>query len=71
MAHPHIWVEDTKRAKEAQQVVSSQTKKPSFLPRPKPTTPSPPSTQLKIHKLIWVEMDERQLKGLYYNFDDK
>jgi hypothetical protein len=51
MSCPQSWVEATKRAKEAQHVVSSQTKKRSFIPRPKPVTPIPPSTTLKIHKL--------------------
>jgi hypothetical protein len=64
-------VEATKRAKEAQQVVSSQNRKPSFIPRPKPVTPTTPSTPLKIQKLTRVEMDECQLKGLCYNCDDK
>ena len=49
MAQPWIWVEATKRAKEAQQVVSSQTRKPSFIPRLKLVTPTPPSTPLNIH----------------------
>jgi hypothetical protein len=71
MAHPQSWVEATKRDKEAQQVVSSQTKKPSFIPHPKPVTPTPPSTPLKIHKLTWEEMVECQLKGLCYNCDEK
>jgi hypothetical protein len=48
MVRPQTWVEATKRAKEAQQVVSSQTRKPSFIPRPKVVTPIPPPTQLKI-----------------------
>jgi len=45
MAWRSSWVEATKRDKEAQQVVSSQNQKPSFIPRPKtvnPTTPSAP-----------------------------
>jgi hypothetical protein len=42
MAHPQTWVEATKRDKEAQQVVSSQTRKPSFIPLPKPSNPTPP-----------------------------
>jgi hypothetical protein len=71
MARPSSWVEATKRAKEAQQVVSSQNRKPSFIPRPKPVTPTTPSTPLKIQKLTRDEMDERQLKGLCYNCDDK
>jgi hypothetical protein len=58
MAWPQIWVEDTKRDKEAQQVVSSQNEKPSFIPRPKPINPTTPSTPLKIQKLTRDEMDE-------------
>jgi hypothetical protein len=42
MAHPQTWLEATKCAKEAQQVVFSQNKKPSFVPRPRPTNPNPP-----------------------------
>jgi hypothetical protein len=48
MARPQSWVEATKRAKEAQQVVSSQNRKPSFIPRPKPINPTTPSAPLKI-----------------------
>jgi hypothetical protein len=51
--------------------VSSQTRKPSFPPRPKPTHFPPPATPLKIHKLTRAEMVDRQLKGLCYNCDDK
>jgi hypothetical protein len=65
------WVEATKRDKEAQQVVSSQTRKQSFLPHPKTTTSAPPSTPLKIQKLTRAEMVEHQLKGLCYNSDEK
>jgi hypothetical protein len=64
-------VEATKRAKEAQQVVSSQNLKPSFIPHPKPITPTIPSTPLKIQELTRAEMVECQLKGLCYNSDDK
>ena len=71
MARPQSWVDDTKRDKEAQHVISSQNRKHSFIPRTKPITPTPPSTPLKIHKLTRAEMAERQLKGLYYNCDDK
>jgi hypothetical protein len=71
MARPQSWVEATKRSKEAQQVVSSQNRKPSFIPRPKPVNPNTPPAPLKIQKLTRAEMDERQLKGLYYNCDDK
>jgi hypothetical protein len=48
MDQPEIWVEATKRAKEAQQVVSSQNRKPSFIPRSKPVNPTTPSAPLKI-----------------------
>jgi hypothetical protein len=71
MARPKIWVEATKRAKEEQQVVSSQNRKPSFIPRPKPVNPTTPSASLKIQKLTKAEMVERQLKGLFYNYDEK
>ena len=57
MAWPQSWVEATKIAKEAQQVVSSQTRKPSFITHPKLVPPTLPSTPLKIQKLIRVEMD--------------
>jgi hypothetical protein len=63
-------VEDTKRDKEAQQVVSSQNQKPSFIPRIEPTNPTP-STPLKIQKLTRAEMVEQQLKGLCYNCNEK
>jgi hypothetical protein len=71
MAQPSSWVEATKKDKEAQQVVSSQNRKPSFIPRPKPVNPTTPSAPLKIQKLTSVEMVECQLKGLCYNCDDK
>jgi hypothetical protein len=71
MARPQSWVEATKRAKEAKQVVSSQNQKPSFIPRTKLVNPTAPSTPLKIQKLTRVEMVERQLKGLFYNCDEK
>jgi hypothetical protein len=64
-------VEATKRAKEAQQVVSSQTQKASFIPSTKPTIPTTPSTTLKILKLTREEMDECKLKDLCYNCDNK
>jgi hypothetical protein len=64
-------VDATKIAKEGKQVVSSQNKKTSFIPRTKPLTPTPPSTKLKIQNLNNAEMVERQLKGLCYNCDDK
>jgi len=71
MAQPTTWLEATKKAKEAQQIVSSQNRKHSFNPCPKPVNPTTPSAPLKIQKLIRAEMAERQLKGLYYNCDDK
>jgi hypothetical protein len=71
MARTSIWVEATKKDKEAQQVVSSQIRKTSFIPHPKPVNPTTPSASLKIQKLTRVEMDECQLKGLCYNCDDK
>jgi hypothetical protein len=71
MARPQSWLEATKRAKEAQQVVSSQNRKPSFIPRPKSVNPTTPSPPLKIQKLTRVEMAEHQLKGLCYNCDEK
>jgi hypothetical protein len=71
MAWPQSCVEDTKRDKEAQHVVSSQNWKPSFIPRTKPINPTTPSTPLKIQKLTRAKMDECQLKGLCYNCDDK
>jgi hypothetical protein len=71
MAQPESWVEATKISKEAQQAVSSQNRKTSFIPRPKPVNPTTLSTPLKIQKLSWDEMLECQLKGLCYNYDDK
>jgi hypothetical protein len=71
MARPLSWVDTTKRDREAQQVVSSQNRKPSFIPHTKSITPTPPSTPLKIQKLTREKMVERQLKGLCYNYDDK
>jgi hypothetical protein len=71
MARPTTWVEATKKSKEAQQIVSSQNCKPSFIPCPKPVNPTTPSAPLKIQKLTRDEMDECQLKGLCYNCDDK
>jgi hypothetical protein len=63
-------LETTQRVKEAQQIVSSQTRKPSP-PHPKPTNYAPLATPLKIQKLTRDEIDERQLKGLCYDCDDK
>jgi hypothetical protein len=71
MARPVSWVEATKKDKEAQQIVSSQNRKPSFIPHPKPVNPTTPSAPLKIQKLTRAKMVERQLKGLCYNCDDK
>jgi hypothetical protein len=53
MAHPQTWLEATKHAKEAQQVILAQRRKPTFVPRPKPTTPTPQATPLKVQKLTW------------------
>jgi hypothetical protein len=63
-------LEATKRAKESQSIVSTQNRKPSFIPHSQPTNPSPPATPLKIQKSTRVKMVERQLKGLCYNCDD-
>jgi hypothetical protein len=71
MAHPQTWLEATKCAKEAQQVILAQSKKTHFCSPPKPTTPAPQATPLKVQKLTWEEMVECQLKGLCYNCDDK
>jgi hypothetical protein len=71
MARPASWVEATKKYKEAQQIVSSQNHKPSFIPLPKPVNPTTPSAPLKIQKLTRAKMAECQLKGLYYNCDEK
>jgi hypothetical protein len=48
MAHPQTWLDATKCAKEDQQVLFSQNKKPSLVPRPWPTNPNLPVTPLKI-----------------------
>jgi hypothetical protein len=48
MAHPQTWLEATKCSKEAQQVIFSQNKKPSFVPHPRPTNPNHPATPLKV-----------------------
>jgi hypothetical protein len=71
VARPQSWVEANKRDKEAQQVVSSQNRKPSFIPHPKLVNPTTPSAPLKIQKLTRAEMVECQLKGLCYNYDEK
>jgi hypothetical protein len=56
MDQPTTWVEATKKDIEAQQIVSSQNRKPSFIPRPKPVNPTAPSAPLKIQKLTRAEM---------------
>jgi hypothetical protein len=71
MAHPQTWLEATKHANEAPKVILAQSIKPTFVPRPKPTTPAPHATPLKVQKLTRVEMVEHQLKGICYNCDDK
>jgi hypothetical protein len=67
VTRPRAWLEATKHAKEAQQVILAQRRKIDFVPHPKPTTPSPQATALKVQKLTQTKMVERQLKGLYYN----
>jgi hypothetical protein len=71
MARPGSWVEATKKAKEEQQIVSSQNRKPSFIPRPKLVNPTTPFAPLRIQKFSRAEMDECQLKDLCYNCDNK
>jgi hypothetical protein len=71
MAHPQTWLEATNKAKEAQCIVFSQNKKPSFIPFHKTTNHNPPTTSLNIHKLTHDKMVKRQLNGLCYNCDDK
>jgi hypothetical protein len=71
MSQPTTWVEATKKDKEAQKIVSSQNRKPSFIPRPKPVNPTTPFAPLKIQKLTRDEMAKCQLKGLCYNCDEK
>jgi hypothetical protein len=58
MARPKSWVEATKRDKQAQQVVSAQNRKPSFILLSKPVNPTTLSAPLKIQKLTRAEMDE-------------
>jgi hypothetical protein len=70
MARSMTWVEATKKAKEAQKIVSSQNRKPSFIPHPKPVNHTTSSAPLKIQKLTRDEMVEHQIKGLCYNCDD-
>jgi hypothetical protein len=67
---PQTWLEATKRAKDAQQVMLVHIIKPAFVPCPKPTTTAPHATPLKVQKLTWAKMDDCQLKGLYYICDD-
>jgi len=71
MVHPRTWLEYTQRAKESQHIVSSQTHKPSFSPRLKPTNFFSLAPPLKILKLTTAKMDECQLKGIFYNHDDE
>jgi hypothetical protein len=42
-----------------------------FSSSPLPPNPAPHPTPLKIQKLTREEMVECQLKGLFYNFDEK
>jgi len=55
MAHPQTWLEATKHAKEAQQVIFFESRKFDFIPHPKLPTPAPQDTPLKVQKLTWVE----------------
>jgi hypothetical protein len=71
MACPQTWLEATKHSNGAQKVILAQRIKPTFVPLPKPTTPAPYTTPLKVQKLTRVEMVEHQLKGICYNCDDK
>jgi hypothetical protein len=48
MACPQNWLEATQHAKEDQHIVSAHTRKPSFIPRTRPTNLAPPPTPLKI-----------------------
>jgi hypothetical protein len=52
-------------------VIIAQIKNPSFIPCPHPTNPTLPSPHLKVHKLLREEMIECQLKGIFYNCDEK
>jgi hypothetical protein len=71
MAHPTTWLEASQCARESQKVVNSQIKKPSFISQSFPTNPSLPSPPLNIHKLTHDKMLECQLKGIFYNYDEK
>jgi hypothetical protein len=71
MAHPQTWLEATKHAKESQQVVFPRTKNPLLFLSLAPQILPPPATPLKVQKLTRAEMNERQLKGLCYNCDEK
>jgi hypothetical protein len=64
-------LEATSRAKEAQQVILTHKRKNNFILYPKPTTPTPHDTPLKVQKLTHVEMVECHLKGVGYNCDEK
>jgi hypothetical protein len=48
-----------------------QSRKTTFVPHPKPTTPSLKAHPLQVEKLTRKQMVERQLKGIFYNCDDK
>jgi hypothetical protein len=71
MDRPQTWLGATKCAKEAQQVILAQRRKLTFVPHPKTTTPAPHATPLKVQKLIREKMFELQIKGFFYNCDDK
>jgi hypothetical protein len=71
MAHPKTCLEATHRTKEEKQVVTTQIKKASFIPCSLPPNPSLPSHSLKIQKLTQAKMVEHQLKGIFYNCNEK
>jgi hypothetical protein len=64
-------LEATKRDKEEKHIVSSQNRKPSFIPHTKLVNLTTPSTPLKNKKFTRAEMAKHQLKGLCYNCDEK
>jgi hypothetical protein len=71
MACPQTFLEATKHAKEDQHIFISENKKPSFVPCLRHNNPNPLASLFKVHKLTRDEMDEHQLKGIFYNCDEK
>jgi hypothetical protein len=69
--HPQTWLEAIKRAKEAQHVILAKSRKHTFFPYQKPTTLCSSGPSFEVPKINRKEMDECQLKGIFYNFDDK